>query len=153
MSAPTVKEREKILEQGAEILAQVLVPNGFKFHLITSGTSSGGAFAEGEFVKGDRKLELHVRYSLGLVTYHIGNQSLGHVDYMQALLGKFGAYPTFSEDPLAGFEALHRDLVDHCSDFLSGNGEQFCQCIAKHKVYESLTGFQKMESAQISIKN
>lgn len=151
MSALTAKDREKILEQGAQILAQVLVPNGFKFHLATSGTSSGGAFAEGEFVKGDRKLEFHFRYSLGLVTYHIGKQSLGHVDYMRALLGKSGAYPPFSEDSITGFEALRQDLAEHCSDFISGNGKEFCQCIEKHKEYESLTGFQKMESTQSHI--
>ncbi|HVU26863.1 MAG TPA: hypothetical protein VHG71_03915 [Verrucomicrobiae bacterium] len=153
MPVPTPKDRKEILEQGAKILAPALVPNGFKFHFITSGRGSGGAFAEGEFVRGDRKLELHFRYSLGLVTYHIGKLSLAHGDYMRALLDKNGKnhYPVFSEEPLAGFEALRQDLVEHCSDFINGNGEQFCQCVEKNKKYESLTGFQKMESAQSKI--
>ncbi|MGA2222638.1 MAG: hypothetical protein ABSH21_12850 [Verrucomicrobiia bacterium] len=116
--------------------------------MVSSGSSSGGAFAHGEFVRGDRKLELHFRWSLGLVTYHIGAQKLAHEDYMRALLGRSSAshYPGFSDDALATFEALRQDLVEHCSDFVSGTGEQFSQCIERHKKYESLSGFQKMEA-------
>jgi len=150
MSVPTAKDRREILEQGAQILAPVLVPDGYKFSFVTSGNGSGGAFAQGEFVRGDRKLELHFRYALGLVNYHIGKLSLAHDDYMRALLGRAGMshYPNFSDEPLSGFEALRQDLVEHCSDFIRGNGDHFCQCIKKHKDYESLSGWQKMESAQ-----
>jgi hypothetical protein len=147
MAIPTVKDRREILQQGADILAQVLVPHGFHFSMVASGGSSGGAFAQGEFVRGDRKLELHLRWSLGLVTYHIGAQKLAHEDYMRALLGRSqaGHYPLCSDDPLAGFEALRQDLVEHCSDFIIGTGEQFRQCIEKHRHYESLSPLQKME--------
>jgi len=148
MAIPTPKDRREILQQGADILAPALVPHGFQFIMVTSGTGSGGAFAQGEFVRGDRKLDLHFRYSLGLVTYHIGTLSLAHDDYMRALLGRSGAshYPGFSEEPSAAFEALRQDLVEHCSDFLNGDGEEFRQCFLRHRQYESLSGIQKMES-------
>ena len=147
MTIPPVKDRREILQQGADIVAPTLVPHGFHFRVVSSGSSSGGAFSHGEFVRGDRKLELHFRWSLGLVTYHIGTQKLGHEDYMRALLGRSqaGHYPLCSDDPLAGFEALRQDLVEHCSDFISGTGEQFRQCIEKHRHYESLSPLQKME--------
>jgi hypothetical protein len=147
MAIPTVKDLRETLQQGADILAPVLVPHGFHFRTVASGRSSGGAFAQGEFVLGDRKLELHFRWSLGLVTYHIGTQKLAHEDYMRALLGRSqaGHYPLCSNEPLAGFEALRQDLVEHCSDFTGGTGEQFRQCIEKHRHYESLSPLQKME--------
>ena len=153
MPIPTPKDQKKILEQGAEILAQVLAPHDFKYYLVTSGKAHGGAFAQGEFVRSNRKLELHFRYSLGIVNYHIGKQVLSHVSYMRGLLRRNGLshYPPFSEGPLAGFEALRHDLTEYCSDFIDGNGEQFSECIEKNKKYESLTGLQKMESAQSNI--
>jgi len=151
MATPTVKDRREILQQGAAILAPVLATHGFHFSLVASGNSSGGAFVQGEFVCGDRKLELHFRFSLGLVTYHIGALTLAHEDYMRALLGRSGAshYPGFSEDAIAPFEALRQDLVEYCSDFVSGTGEQFQQCVQRHKKYASLSGFQKMESGGV----
>ena len=147
MTIPTVKDRREILQQGADIIAPALIPHGFCFSLVAAGNSSGGAYAYGEFVRGDRKLELHFRWSLGCVTYHIAGHSLEHSDYLRALLGRSSAghYPTFSEDPLAGFEALRQDLIEHCSDFISGTGDQFRQCIEKHRHYESLSPLQKME--------
>jgi hypothetical protein len=147
MSIPTVQDRREILQRGADILASVLGPQGFRFSIVSSGSGSGGAFAYGEFVRGDRRLELHFRYSLGLVTYHIGSLSLAHDDYLRALLGRSSAghYPGISDEPLAGFELLRQDLVEHCSDFVSGTGEQFRQCIERHRHYESLSPLQKME--------
>jgi hypothetical protein len=148
MAIPTPKNRREILQQGADILVPALVPHGFQFSMVISGRGSGGAFAHGEFVRGNRKLDLHFRYSLGLVTYHIGALSLAHNDYMRALLGRSGAshYPSFSEEPLAAFVALRQDLVEYCSDFLSGDGGEFQQCVLRHRQYESLSGIQKIES-------
>jgi hypothetical protein len=150
MAIPTVKDKIETLQRGAEILASTLVPHGFRFSMVASGKGSGGVFAQGEFVHGDRKLELHYRQSLGLVTYHLGALKLAHEDYMRALLGRSGAsqYPDFSEEPRAMFEALRQDLVSHCSDFLSGAGDEFRQCVQRHKEYETLSGFKKMERGE-----
>jgi hypothetical protein len=147
MSIPTVHDRREILQRGADILTSVLGPHGFRFGIVSSGSGSGGAFANGEFVRGDRRLELHFRYSLGLVTYHIGPLSLAHDDYLRALLGRSSAghYPGTSHEPLAGFELLRQDLVEHCSDFVIGTGEQFRQCLERHRHYESLSPLQRME--------
>jgi hypothetical protein len=147
MNIPTVQDRRELLQRGADILAPALVPHGFQFNIVSSGSGSGGAFAHGEFTHGDRRLELHFRFSLGLVTYHIGSLSLAHDDYLRALLGRSraGHYPGTSEEPLAGFEALRQDLVEHCSDFVSGAGERFRQCVERHRQYELLSPLQKME--------
>jgi hypothetical protein len=147
MSILSVQETREILKQGADILAPALVPHGFVFNITSSGNSSGGAFSRGDFVREDRCLELHFRYSLGLVKYYVGALSLGHEDYMRALNGQAGVshYPGFSQEALAAFEALRQDLIERCSDFVSGTGEQFRQCVDQHRHYESLPPLQKAE--------
>ena len=147
MIVPTADDTRQILEQGAEIVALALAPHGFEFRLLAQGHSSGGTFANGEFVRGDRRIELHFRYSLGLVEYHLGQLSLAHVDYMRALLGRSHAsqYPSFSDQPMAQFEALRQDLDALCGDFIAGTGDQFRKCIEWHTNYSSLSGIQKLE--------
>jgi hypothetical protein len=73
---------KNVLLQGVEILSLVLSPKGFKFRFGGTGTASGGDFAWGEFVKGNRRLELHVGRNLGLVRYHIGEDTASHEAYM-----------------------------------------------------------------------
>lgn len=75
------------------------------------------------FFGGDRRLELHFRFSLGLVSYRIGEQSASHEAYMREL-GVWAQcnYPGFSQDPLAGFEHLAHDL-EFAEDFLAGSAE------------------------------
>ena len=112
---------------GIAILDPLLVPNDFHFHTDSPGRSSGGLSTSGFYQRGDRKLELHLRYSLGLVAYHLGLVSLSHEDYMWAVIGKRGAssYPGFSQDPLDGFRHLFRDLDEHGSAFLAGSDDEF----------------------------
>jgi hypothetical protein len=114
------------LQRGVEILNPVLVPNGFKFKMGACGSGSGGPFASGMFQKQKRALEIHVRFSLGLVTYLFDDAPLDHVTYMR-FLGAHGRnrYPNFSEDIGEQFEALTSDLREFCSEFISGSGEQF----------------------------
>lgn len=117
-----MKPAETLLE-GAEILARVLGRHGFTFQTGTSGVGSGGAFACGDFVHDDRRLELHFRYSLGLVRYHLGPQSASHEHYMRALGVTANQYPGFSSDPLDGFRHLSHDLSFVTDDFLTGGGD------------------------------
>lgn len=116
---------ELILERGCKILESVLGPHGFQLQPGDTGVSSGGRFASGFFVRGNRKLELHFRYSLGLVRYHFGAHEVSHDDYLWALLGPSGGnkYPGFGEDPLDGFRDLVYDLEHYGRDFVSGEDE------------------------------
>ena len=61
---------KQTLLAGVGILDSVLSPYGFVFEFRDEGIGAMGPFAWGEFVRGDRRLELHYRYGLGLVTYH-----------------------------------------------------------------------------------
>jgi hypothetical protein len=114
-----------VLIKGHEILDEVLGPNGFEFRVEGPGRGSGGDFARGSYVRGDRRLELHVRYSLGLVTYHVGNHSIGHTDLMECVAGprNDAQYPGISADPLDGFRHLKADLQRYGTDFLEGSEE------------------------------
>ena len=110
------------LLEGAEILEKVLAPNDFHFQFHGEGKSSGGTYAWGEFIRGDRRLELHVRFNLGLVRYHAGTESASH-DYYMREIGALERchYPGFAEDPREAFLGLAHDLA-FVGDFLTGTG-------------------------------
>jgi len=134
-------EVKKTLLAGIEILNPVLKPHGFVFRIESSGKGSGGHFAGGAYRKSvwrrwlgghDRRLKLHFRYSLGLVTYSIGKDSLDHESYMR-LLGVYGQnkYPDFPDNPLESFRSLAMDIQNFCPDFTSGDGKDFHALAAK----------------------
>ena len=116
------------LMSGVAVLEPLMRRNGFEYQPGAEGKGSGGPFASGSFVRGDRRLELHVRESLGLVAYHLGNASLDHETYMR-FLGVYGQnrYPGFEGSSRQVFERLKDDLSNFASDFLSGSGQQFGQ--------------------------
>jgi hypothetical protein len=134
----------ELFRAGCEILDPIVKPHNFVLENEMFGRSSGGEFASGEYIRGDRRLELHLRFSLGLVAYHVGSLSLLHQAYMRALLGRDGGskYPGFSDEPLDGFRHLSYDLAHYAQDFLSGSGEEFARCVAKAKEQEKVTGFK-----------
>ncbi|HET8922583.1 MAG TPA: hypothetical protein VFN26_06255 [Candidatus Acidoferrum sp.] len=119
------------LLEGAEILERVLLPNDFHFQFQAEGKSSGGNYAWGEFIRGDRKLEVHVRGNLGLVRYHIGTDSVSHESYMLELgVREQCQYPGFSDDPKKAFLGLAHDLA-FVDDFLTGTGARLRQAAIK----------------------
>lgn len=119
----------EVLDRGVVELAQLLGPAGFTY----SGTDddgSGDGLASGEFQRGDRRLELHVRRSLALVRYHFGEQSLSHEDLVRGVRALDGIaaeaqYPGFSDDPAAGFHHLRADLDRFGDIFLTGGAKAF----------------------------
>jgi hypothetical protein len=112
---------EARLRAGVLAIAEVLAPQGFAFRFCESGPSSGGPFASGEFVRGDRRLEFHVRHGLGLVRFHVGSHSASHEYYMKEL-GVLSQckYPGFPNDPLDPFVRLAHDL-GFAGEFVSGD--------------------------------
>jgi len=131
MTANLVDDKINMLRSGAELLASLLVPNGFTFEILGSGKGSGGTFASGQFQRGERWLEFHFRYSLGMVSYHLGSRSMSHENFMHAVMGKRHAskYPGFSDLPIDGFRHLLADLEEHGADFLTGTDDCLLQRI------------------------
>ena len=136
----------QILSAGRKILDPVLLPKGFIFENGASGKSCGGDYASGNYVKGDRFLEVHFRLSLGLVSYHLGQLVISHEEYMRALLGSRGGnkYPDFSDDPLDAFHSLASDLENYCTDFLVGPGEELARCVRDAEERKNRPGFARM---------
>jgi hypothetical protein len=118
---------EQMLQNGSVILAGLLTGHGFVYELKGTGKGSGGNYAWGIFRRGDRSLELHFRYSLGMVSYHLGDRSLSHEYYMRSVIGRPHAshYPGFADDPLEGFRHLRADLEEYGNDFLTGSNTDF----------------------------
>ncbi len=136
----------EILESGRKILDPVLLPHGFAFKELKGGHSSGGPYSSGMYGKTGRHVEIHFRFSLGLVTYHMGALSISHEAYMHSILGARGGnkYPGFSDDPLEAFRDLAFDLNTFCSDFLSGPGDEFAQYAKIADQNEHRSGFSRM---------
>jgi len=151
MPSLTVQDKIATLRAGADIIAPVLLPHGFVFAIADSGQSSGGTFAVGQFAHADRRLELHFRYSLGLVRYYLGERGVGHDGYMWVVTGRRtgGSYPGTSDSPLDGFARLHRDIESYCSAFLSGSDAEFLNIVTRAddlwRWYAALPPFQRME--------
>ena len=125
----------EVLREGAAELAAILGPEGFAFVETGSGPSSGGHYASGEFRRGNRRLELHVRWSLGLVTYHVGDALVRHEDLTRAVaatqqLMESAQYPGFSDQPLDGFRHLAADLERFGRVFTRGTAEEFSEVVA-----------------------
>lgn len=135
-----------VLECGQEILEPVLQPHGFAFAARAQGKSSGGEFASGAFVRGDRRLELHFRHSLGMVTYHVGLTSVAHEHLMRAILGSAGGneYPGYSTNPLDGFRHLRHDLQRYGAVFLSGTDAEFTELVGRAATLAEVRGFRAL---------
>jgi hypothetical protein len=139
----------KILQQGCTILDEVLQRHGFRSEEIVSGKGSGGHFATTVYENGDRKLELHFRYSLGLVTYHMGSVSVSHESFMRAVLGSKGGnkYPGFSDAPADSFQDLACDLEEFAQSFLAGDTVEFSKYVAVAQE-QSSTGFARLAESE-----
>ena len=121
---------KELLERGVAHLTEVLGPAGFEFIETDDGASNGGTFASGEFLRGDRRLELNVRSSLSLVRYHFDDQSLSHDELVRGVralegIAEEGQYPGFSTDPMAGFRHLRHDVDRFGAVFLRGGAKAF----------------------------
>lgn len=79
----------------------------------------------------DRRLELHFRYSLGPVRYHVGQDNASHESYMRELnVWDQCQYPGFSNDAMDAFARLAHD-VTFAEDFLDGSASVLRQAAAK----------------------
>lgn len=136
----------EVLREGCAILDPVMSEHGFSFIDGDSGHGSGGPFACGSYVNADRKLEIHFRYSLGLVTYHFKRASIDHESYMRALLGekRGNKYPGFSDDPLAAFCDLGYDLRNFATAFLEGDFKQFASSAAAAQEWKKIPGIARL---------
>jgi len=136
----------EVLREGSAILDPLMSEHGFSFTDCRSGRGSGGPFAGGSYVNADRKLELHFRFSLGLVTYHFGEVSLDHEAYMRVVLGSEGGnkYPGFSDDPLDAFRDLAHDVQHFGNAFLEGDFKRFASYAAAAEQWKRIPGIARL---------
>jgi hypothetical protein len=135
-----------MLREGCTILDPLMSEHGFSFIDGGSGRGSGGPFASGIYANADRRLEIHFRYSLGLVTYHFKHLSIDHESYMHALLGvkRGNKYPGFSDDPLAAFHDLAYDVQSFATAFLEGDFERFADYPAAAERWKKIPGIARL---------
>jgi hypothetical protein len=135
---------KETLIAGAIVLDKVLRPLGFVFEIRDEGRGSGGEFAWGEYVRDNRRLELHFRSGLGLVTYYVDDESAGHEPYMRGLgVWEQCRYPGFSAQPLDAFADLAADL-GHADDFLSADASILRRVAAQERARAEAIGEKLM---------
>jgi hypothetical protein len=129
-------------EHGAELLAPILTAHGFRYVPGEADRGSGGLFARGAFVRGERRLEFSARYALGEVLYRAPGVVLGHEEYMRVAAGRARhAHPGFSADPLDGFRHLASDLARFGAAFLSGSDAELAAVAAEAEGTRPASGF------------
>jgi hypothetical protein len=123
---------QALFREGLALLDSTLLPHGFTHLASEAGEGSGGPFVRGGFERGERRLELSLRHSLGGVVYHLGEAEMTHEQYMRRLLGtrQGNLYPGFSSHPLDGFRHLRHDLDRFAWDFVQGAGDEFLRLAA-----------------------
>lgn len=139
------------LEAGAELLRTILEPHGFRYVGGDAGSSSGGAFASGAFMKQGRTLEFSVRHGLGQVEYILNGQRIGHENYLR-YAGHWGnhRYPGFGHSVLDSFAALAEDIQSFLGDFTAGDGAHFIAVIQRFQAEPNkFKGFSALR-AQVS---
>jgi hypothetical protein len=136
----------EILREGGATLDPILRAQGFSFKEGPAGRSSGGPYASGVYVNGNRTLEIHFRFSLGLVTCRFGDRSLDHESYMRAVLGNAGGnhYPGFCDDPVSGFKNLAYDLENFATAFLQGDSKEFARYAAAAEEWKKTPGLARL---------
>jgi hypothetical protein len=134
------------LEAGRKILEPPLSAAGFSYAGGLSDTGSGGRFARGSYVKGNRRLDFSFRHSLGLVVYHLGELSISHEEFMHATAGGGARYPGFSDDPLQAFRDLRHDLEAYGEPFLTGTDESFVACVEYVRSHPRPQGLGRLDS-------
>lgn len=139
--------KEELLK-GVKLLEPILQPYGFRFILENEGFSSGGHSAGGAFVAGNKRVELHFRYSLGLVSYQIAPHKVNHVDYIPAQGGK-GRYPGFSKKPIDAFKNLADDIKKYGALFLNKETTRFEELAKELKANPPIKGFKALSSKKL----
>jgi hypothetical protein len=138
------KQPIEVLREGRQGLDPVLTQYGFSFKRGSSGPSSGDE--SGAYTNGNRKLEIHYRFSLGLVTYRFGETSFDQRSYMRALLGDNGGnrYRGLSDDTTAAFQNLAYDLQNLAGAFLEANLEEFTRLVTAAEELNKIPGFARL---------
>ena len=140
-----------LLLRGVVELTEVLGPAGFEFVQTEDEVTTGGAFASGEFLRGDRRLELQVRSALTLVKYHFDEESMSHDDLVRGVraleaIAEEGQYPGFSSDPMVGFRHLRHDIERFGAIFLRGGAKAFRalnKWVSKHPKKNDFAGLDR----------
>ena len=122
------------LEAGAKVLGTILEPHGFRFIAGDTGSSSGGDFASGTFMKDNHTLEFSVRHGLGQVEYILNGQRIGHEHYLRfAGHWEQRKYPAFGQSIQESFAGLAEDLGNFFTDFTAGEGTEFLAVIQRFR--------------------
>jgi hypothetical protein len=138
-------EPREQLQAGIEVLNPFLNHVGYQFQFEQDGTGSGGHYAYGRFINGDRSIELHQRWGLGIVNYQIGDLAIDHSSYLAGLgVDRDSHYLWLRlELGIERYNGLLQDLQEFCDDFLTGDADQWRKIAMAHAEAEKADQFHR----------
>lgn len=123
--ASQTNPKDHLVEGTTRHLDPILVPAGFRFAVEREGPSSNGPYSSGAYTSGDWRLDLNVRYRLGLIRLSHGEKSVDLGSYLRIVGGWSEAEFPRSQGGLDAFAALGADLKSYCADFLTRRVDEF----------------------------
>jgi hypothetical protein len=119
-------------ETGLAVVTPFFESRGYTRAVSDPFEDKEGVFYVATFSLSPRSVELHHFHSLGPVIYRLGEASMKHLDYLQALGVASGAqYPTYEDNSQAAYPALLHDLRMLLTPFFQGPAQAFLD-IASH---------------------
>ena len=119
-------------EAGLAIVIPFFESRGFSRTIAKPFEDKDGWLLSATFSRGQRSVELHHQYSLGPVRYRIGDLSIEHLAYLEALgLASKAHYPTYEDDSHAGYPAILHDLEKLLSPFFEGSEQDFIEIASR----------------------
>ncbi len=133
------EESKQQLIEITQRLNPVLNPLGYVFQMAGSGVSSGGPFAAGFYLNGERQIGLIYRATSGLgsVNYKYDQFTISHDGLMQ-YLGKLNfsklkydpkKWSSYGDNGGNVVDAFLYDIQNYETDFLASSDEQFAKVL------------------------
>jgi hypothetical protein len=113
-------------DTGLAVLSPFFESRGFTLTRAKPFVDRDGYILKATFLRAPRAVEFEHQYSLGRVVYHMGDFSIEHTPYLEALgVALKARYPTYEDNSHAGYPALLHDLQNLLTPFFEGSERDF----------------------------
>ena len=122
-------------DAGLAVLSPFFESRGFTLTRARPFHDRDGYILKATFLRAPRAVELEHQWSLGRVGYHIGDFSIEHPPYLEALgIASKACYPTYEDNSNAGYPALLEDLQTLVTPFFEGSDRDFIEIASRPRL-------------------
>jgi hypothetical protein len=125
--------KQQDFEEGLAQLASFFDSRGFTMSCGAPYRDKEGTFYSARFIRSPRSVAITHLYSLGPVIYSIGESSVEHTFYTEALgISSAAQFPSFADDSTSGYPALLHDLQTVLSPFFTAPDADFLAIASRY---------------------